>query len=154
MQRQKNLHHKKEVRSCFLGPVDLNTARNSPTANTTQRQGGQDAPVFSAIDTGHTRVLLLEFSISHYTTGCLTRPERNHLRTFKEVIPFKGLPRVLLTQYFISQFSLHFLFHLKLKRLLSRSSFLKTGRFVICTSNVPTTPEVGPELYLSGDSTQ
>lgn len=78
--------------------------------------------------------------------------ERNHLRTFKEVIPFKGLPRVLLTQYFISQFSLHFLFHLKLKRLLSRSSFLKTGRFVICTSNVPTTPGVGPELYLSGDA--
>lgn len=82
-----------EVGSCFLGLVDLNTARNSPTANTAQRQGGQDAPVFSAIDTGRTCVWLLEFSITHYITGdALLTLERSHLRTFKRSHSFQRTP--------------------------------------------------------------
>ena len=65
--REKNLRHKMKVGSCFPGPVDLNTARNSPTANTSQRQGGQDAPVFSAIHTGCTRMVIgiLHHSLHH-----------------------------------------------------------------------------------------
>lgn len=55
---KKNLRRKVEVGSYFLGPVDLNTARNSPTANTTQRKGGQDAPVFSVIHGTHARMVI------------------------------------------------------------------------------------------------
>lgn len=120
-----NICHKMEVGNCFLVPVDLNPARNSLTIGPTQRQEGNRRSPFSAMDTGCTSVWLLEFSSPHDSTGCLIALALNHLRTFKEVLPFEGLPRLVLARYFISQFSLHYLFHLKFKPLLSAAVSLK-----------------------------
>lgn len=103
-------------------------------------------------------MLLLDFSITHYSTGFLIPPSNlNRLRTFKEIIPFEGLPRVLLAQYFISQFSLQLPHSFKAGTFNLRGSFLKTGRFVICGYNFSKPPppgggvRLGPE-WDSGDS--
>lgn len=108
-----------------------------------------DGMMFLVMCPGGTGVLLLDFSITHYSTGCLIPPSNlNHLRTFKEIIPFEGLPRVLVAQYFISQFSLQLPHSLKAGAFNLRGSFLKTGRFVICGYNFSKPPPPGGGVRL------